>query len=199
MFRDRRRHLARQGEPGAAVRDPHRFVTVDRLHVPPAVDGVREPQDGVGVRVIDVRMRNESMQECFDRRTRRPRLHQALHEVADHLVVAHRAALTERLEVVQTDAGELLRFDRLEVRAAPLDAHDAHAPAAEIGLRQLDRRVPPAPDHQTGVAADQTGTVDEQVQALEAPDFFVAPQVVHDPRIILDCRAPCATLSAPRG
>ena len=181
---DRLRHLARQGEPGAAVRDPDRLVSVDRLDVPSAVHGVGQSQDGVGVCVVDVCVRHEAVQESLDRGAGRSRLHQAMDEVGDHLLVGHRAALHERLEVVQPDPGEMLRFDRLEVRAAPLDPHHAHAAAAEVDLVMLDRGVAAAPDHEVGIATDQAGTVDEQVEVLESPGLVVAPQILHDARII---------------
>ena len=180
----RLRDLARQRESRAAVRDPDGLLSVHGFRVLPAVEGVGERQDGVRVRVIDVRVRNKSVQERLDRGARRSGLHQAMNEIRHHLLIGHRIALFERLEIVQPDAWKLLRPDRLEVRAASLDPHDTHPTPAEIALLMLDRGVAAAPYHKAGVAADQPGAVDEQVDSGEAPGFFVTPQIVHGARII---------------
>jgi hypothetical protein len=72
------------------VRDPGRVGAERRLDVAFPVLDVGERQDGVGVGVIDVRVRYERVQERLDRRAARPGLHLAVAQPRHHRVVVHR-------------------------------------------------------------------------------------------------------------
>jgi len=82
-----------------------------------AVDGTDERADRIRVRVVDVRVRHERVQERLDRRARHRPVDLAAREVLDHLLVAHRLALRERQDLVEPQSGEPAGEDRREVAA----------------------------------------------------------------------------------
>ena len=71
----------------------------------------------VGVRVVDVRRRDECVQERLDRRAWLVGLERAAPQVLDHRRVLHRLARAKRLDLVQPQRGEATPRDRREVGA----------------------------------------------------------------------------------
>ena len=140
---------------------------------------VRQRDDRVGVGVDDRRRLDEAVQQRLDRRPRPAGLLQRVGEIGDHLLVAHVLALEERADVVHPHAREILLLDRLEVRAAALDAQHGDVAAAVIALGDLDRGVAAAPHDQRGLGADEAGSVDEQFDAGERGGFSVVPARSH--------------------
>ena len=121
-------------EARADVRDPDRVGAEALLGQPLAVDRADDRADRVGVRVVDVRVRHERVQERLDRRARHRRVELAAREVGDHLLVGHRVALDERQDLVEPEAGEARRVDRREIAARALDPEHRRLAAGVVGL-----------------------------------------------------------------
>src|SRR5713226_7287128 len=91
----RQRNLACQPKAGAAVWNPDQRITEAVSCQLLAIDRAGEIICGVGVRVIDMRKRQETMQEGLDRGTWTAWLIEAVREVVDHLGIAHALAFQE--------------------------------------------------------------------------------------------------------
>ena len=177
--RDRVGHLPRdlEARPPIVERDDvlavHAGEDVGRAVV------VRQRDDRVGVGVDDRRRLDEAVQQRLDGRPGSAGLLQRVGEIGDHLLVAHVLALEQRADVVHPHAREILRLDRLEIRAAALDAQHGNVAPAVIALGDLDRGVAAAPHDQRGLGADEAGGVDEQVDAGERGGVGVVPARSH--------------------
>jgi hypothetical protein len=126
--------LLREREAGADVRDPGGLVAEALAHEPLAVRGPREHVDPVRVRVVDVRRRDEGVQQRLDRAARHRGVELAAREVGDHLLVAHRVALEQRQHLVELEPREVLPAHRGQVRAGALDPqHRDLAPRVVAG------------------------------------------------------------------
>ena len=192
---------ARVGEVGDALREleprpqvrHHRDVVAERLvHRRLRVGRVGERADRVGVDVVDVRGRQERVQERLDRRPRRVGLDQAAREVGDHLLVAHRLALAQRQQLVEPQAREVARLGRGEVGAAALDPQHAHLAAEVVELDELRRGVAAAVEDERRVGADQARARDEPLELGVAGD---RPTARHAP----GRTATTVAFHAPRG
>ncbi len=78
-----------------------------------------------------------------------------MRQVVDHLLITHGVPLEKRLHVIEAHTGELMALNRLQIGAAPLDAHHRHGTAAKIGLLVLERSVAAALQHQPQLPSDQ--------------------------------------------
>jgi hypothetical protein len=86
------------------------------------------------------------VKERLDGGPRRPGLLEAAREIVDHFLVAHVAAIEESHHFGQAHAGKVSPCHALEIGAAPLHAQDPDRAPEQVALRELDRRVPAAPD-----------------------------------------------------
>ena len=86
----------RKLESGPQVRDDGHIRAERLVHRRLRVGSVRERADRVGVDMVDMRRRQERMQERLDRGPRRLRVDEGAREVGDHLLVCHRLALAQR-------------------------------------------------------------------------------------------------------
>ncbi len=158
------RDSLRELEPGPKIRHDD-DIRAERL-----VDGrlgigsVRERADRVGVHVVDVRRRQEGVQEGLDRRPRRLGVDEAACEVRDHLVVGHRLPLAQGQQVVEPQPREIGGCAGREVGAASLDAERAPLAAAVVALDELGRRVAAAVQDERGIGADQPRARDETIE-----------------------------------
>jgi hypothetical protein len=140
-----------------------------------AVGGVGQRQNGVGVSVVDVVVRDEAVKQGLDGGTRGPWLHETVGQISDHLVVRHQPTFTEGIQILEPDAGEILPLGDLQIGSRSLDAHHAHGAATKIRLGLLDRGIAASPDDQTRLDTDEPRSVDEQVHANEVSHFLVTP------------------------
>ena len=147
--------LLRQREAGADVGDPGGAVAEALLHEPLAVGAARQHVDAVGVRVVDVRRRDERVQQRLDRAARRRGVELAAREVGDHVLVGHLVAVHQREHLVELERGEVLAPHRREVRARALDPHDVDLLAGVILRPPLRRGVAAAEVRDRAVGAEQ--------------------------------------------
>ena len=169
------RHLLREPVPRTAIRHEDRLLAEDGLDVPARVARVGQRQDGVGVRVIDVRGREEGVQEGLDRGAERLGIDERAPQPGHHRRVVERLRRPQRLEILEPQAREPVGSDRAEIDAAPLDAQDAHRPAAEVGLLLLERGVAGAVQDEGRLAADEARAVDEEVDPAEPAGLLLLP------------------------
>src|SRR5713226_1253178 len=96
-----KRHLARQPEAGASIRNPDQViseaVSCQFLASGCACEVVR----GISMRVIDMHEWQKSVQKGLDGWTRANRLVEAVREVVDHLGIAHALAFEQRKHILQ--------------------------------------------------------------------------------------------------
>ena len=93
------RGLAGEAEAGAVVGHEAQAAAVDLAGELGAIGLVDQGEDGIGVGVIDIRVRHEGMQQELHRWVRRQRIEQvgALH--AHHVLIAQ---VVERAQLLQT-------------------------------------------------------------------------------------------------
>ncbi len=160
----------REGETGSQVGDD-RDVLAERIpHGHDRIRRVRERADRVGVDVIDVRRRQEGMQQRLDRRPRAVRLDEAAREVGDHLLVAHRCAVAEREQVVEPEPREVAGAGRREIRAAALDPDRPPLTAEMVPLEELRRGVAATVEDKRRIGPDQPRARDQPVELGFAAD-----------------------------
>ena len=75
--------------------------------------------------------------------------------------------------------GEVTARDALEIGAAALDPENAHGPAEEIGLGELDRRVAAAPDRERRLGADPARHLHELVDEIAPAQGLVLVAALH--------------------
>ena len=94
---------------------------------PLALDGADDGADRVRVGVVDVRMRDERVQQRLDRRARHRGVELAAREVRDHLRVAHRVAPASGAISSSRRPAKPAARDRREVAARSLHPEDARS------------------------------------------------------------------------
>ena len=157
----------REREPGTDIVDPDGLVAEGFLGDAPAAGRGGQGDDRVRVRVIDVRRRDERVEERLDRRSRLRRIHTRAQEVVDHLGVRHSVALLERHEVVEPEPREALTFDRCQIAAAALHAEHPRRAARVVDLVELRRGVAATPVGDAPVGAQEVRPVHELVEPVE--------------------------------
>ena len=168
VLRHRFGNELRERETGTEVWNPHRIGAEALLGEALAIARADDRADRVGVRVIDVRVRHERVQQSLDRRTWHQRIQLAACEIGDHLLVAHRIALCEREDLVDAQPGEAAPADRGEVAAGALHPQHRQLAARVIELARLDGRVPAAEVHDPTFGCEQVRAVDERVELGQA-------------------------------
>ena len=102
---------------------------------------VRQRADGVGVHVVDVGERQESVQEGLNGGAPRAGIHQSPGHKIGHLFVGHLTAITQRCQFRKTQR-RVVRFDRpAHVGAGALDPHHLLLSPEVINDSPLGRRV----------------------------------------------------------
>ena len=132
---------ARELEAGPQVVDDRDVRAEGIAHGRVRIGGVGERADRVGMDVVDVRGRQERVEQRLDRRARRIGLDEAAREVRDHLLVGHRVALAEREQIVEPEPREVGRRDRREIGAAALDPDHAPLATEVVAFDELCRGV----------------------------------------------------------
>ena len=100
------------------------------------------------------------MQDRFDRRVGRRRIHQQPALLAHHLDVRQRLEAGERGEFLQSHRRQAGRLDRAHVPAAALDAKNLDLAAVRVPNDGLDRGIAAAMENQLRVAAEEAGRID---------------------------------------
>ena len=106
------------------------------------------------MRVIDVRGRQERMQQRLDQRPRWSGAKAQRTRYADHLRVVHRVSLLEP-ELVQPKSGEAVRCDRREIRPEPLTQSVRHLAAGVVDGDSFRGGIPSAAIRERSVGAER--------------------------------------------
>ena len=170
--------LLGQREAGTDVRDPRGGVTEALAHQSLTVGRAREHVDAVRMRVVDVRGRDERVQQRLDRAPRHRGIELAAREVGDHVLVAHLLALDQRQHLVEPQAGEVLWPHRGEVAARALDPHDWNLAAGVVDRGALGGRVAAAEVRHRAVGAEQVGGEHELREHVLRGPAVGGPQVL---------------------
>ena len=171
-------HLGKP-EAGPDVRGDGDAVAVD---VPQDIVGRRCVGEGdyrVGMGVGHHCGGDKGVQQRLDGWPVGPRVESAVLQVGHHLLVGHGVQLEQGLNVVQTQAHEVLWPSGLEVRATALDEQSPGVAPAEVGLGGLDGGIAAAPYYESGVGPDEMTQVYKQVQPLKAARLILRPARVH--------------------
>ena len=112
--------------------------------------------------VIDEFVRQEGVQQGFDRGVGRLRFEKIAALVVDHLLVAQPVEGGEAAQRIEPDRGEARRFDTGHVPAASLDAKHVDGLVQQVAHGRLDRCVAPAVKHQSRVSSQKTRRVDPE-------------------------------------
>ena len=142
-----------EAEPRPVVGHEPQACAVDLARQLGAIRLVDQAEHGVGVRVVDVGVRHEGVQQHLHRRARRRRIEQpgALH--AHHVVVAQRLAPAQLAQRLELDGRQARRIDRGHVPARALDAQHLVRLAGQVRHLGLERGVAAAVQHERGIAA----------------------------------------------
>src|SRR6056297_705823 len=118
--------------------------------------------------VINVRERQEGMQERLDRWAPRSGIEQGAGDQIGHLLIAHFPAIAQRDEFSQPQP-RIVREDRAtHVRTRSLDPHHLLLAAEVVDDRVLGRSVATAVDDERGILADPIGTFNQFPQGALA-------------------------------
>ena len=127
-----------------------------------AVGLVDQAQDRAGVGVIDEFVRQERVQERFDRWVGSRRIEQILALHTNHIFVAQRVACAQPAQAIEPNRRKSCRLDRRHVGARPFDAERHDLLAEQVRHRRLNRGVAAAVQHEPGIAAEEAGGIDPQ-------------------------------------
>jgi hypothetical protein len=152
----------REIEAGHDVGNDHHVVAVNRAHVLLAIRGVGDREGRVRMRMVDVLVGQDRVQDRFDRGRRRPCASHLRRKLVHHLRVRERLELRELLEVRKPHRGEAGLLDRFEVPAAAFHVQDVLLFAGDETLFHLDRSIAPPVQHERGVAAEELRGVHAQ-------------------------------------
>ena len=129
-----------------------------------AVGLVRQGDDGVCVGMVDEFLRQECVQQGFDRGIWRLRVDQVLALQGHHILIAQGFARLQCPQPVQAHRGQPRRLDGCHVPARTLDAQNLGVTAVEVGDLGLHRRVAAAMQDQGGVATEKLRRIDPKRQ-----------------------------------
>ena len=136
--------------------------------------------DGVGVNVIDMAVRDEAVQRCVDRGCARIEVEGAMIVERDHLVLVLEAAIDrfEAQELVHIERREAVELHRADVAARALDPKDFSWRARQrIGRGQLGGRVAAAEIGDAQVAAKQVRPIEQEARFIEGSRMLVVPEI----------------------
>ena len=125
-------------EAGHDVRDDDDPLAVDVANALLALRRIGHREHGVGMRVIDVRMRQDGVKDGFDGGRGRAGAQHVGVELVHHLRIWQAAQPRQPAHMPEGDRREAGRLDRLEVPAATLDVEHVLVLAEEVPLAQLD-------------------------------------------------------------
>ena len=158
-FLERRCTSLRQLEAGHDVRNPHELFAENAAADFFAAILVGDCEDRVGVGVIDELRGQERVEQGFDRRRRRARVHQREAELVHHLFVGQFLARTKRQEGRHSNGGQSLRLDGREIPTRTFDVEYIYLAPEEIDRLRLRRRVAAAMEDERGIAAEEARRV----------------------------------------
>ena len=172
-------------ETGHDVRDDDDPPAVDFANALLALRRIGHREHGVGMRVIDVRVRQDGVEDGFNRRRGRAGAQHVRVELVHHLRIGQAGEPRQPAHMPERDRRKAGRLDRLEVPAAALHVEHVLVLAKEIALAQLDGSIAAAVQDQRFVAAQQARGVDARTERpAESRRLGVAPEAFH-PAIIL--------------
>src|SRR6185437_16125578 len=149
---------------------------VDRAAYLRAVWLVGEGEHRGRMRVVDVFMRQEGVQQRLDRRVGRAGVDEVGALEIHHVLVAQRVARAQAAQRRETNGGQAGGLDLAHVPAAALDAEHLDFVADEVGRLRLHRGIAAAMKDEALVAAEQPRGIDAQGKvAIDA-----APGIVPD-------------------
>ena len=156
IFFVRLRRRFGQIEPRHDVRHHAQLVSVNFPADFFRVGLVGDHQNGVGVRMVDEFVRQKRVQERFDRRIGRRRVQQVRALVVDHRLVGQGGEGPQFPQVIQLDARQAGRLQRVQVPAAALDVQNLDLLAQPVLSARFDRGVAAAVQDQGGIGPDQS-------------------------------------------
>src|SRR3954447_13737151 len=128
--------------------------------------------------VVDVRGRDERMEQRLDRRARLIRHKPAAAEVVDHLGIGHLLALTQRQDVLEAERGEARPSDRRQVGSGALHPERPDLAACVVDARAFRRGIPAANVRERAIGSEQIGAIDELIQRRETRGRIPVPAVL---------------------
>ncbi len=158
----------------------HHLVAIDLADSLRSALGVGDGDDGVGMGVVDVFVRQGGVEYGFHRGGgRRGPGHVGL-QLVDHFRVGQGFQPGQRQQMVQAHRRKTFAFYAGQVPAAALDVENGLFLAEDVGLADLDRGIAAAVQHQAGILPQQTGGVYPQAQVVTVfPCLLIVPQTFH--------------------
>ena len=175
-------NLLAERETGADVRDPDRLLPEALACQPLAAFCAADHVDRVGVRVVDLRVGHESVQQRLYGAPRHVWLELATREVVHHLLVAHLLAVFEREYLAELEPGKLPGLYGRQVTTGALDPEDVDLPPGMVAFSGLGRGVAAPVVGHRAVRAEQVGAVGQGFELGEALGPSPIPQVLRHAR-----------------
>ncbi len=141
--------------------------------------GSRDGDDGVGVDVIDMLVRNEAVQRRVDGGRARIQAERAMVEQSHHLVLVREAAIGafEPYELVLIERGEAVALHRAEIAAGALHPEHLDGSAGQrVLVRDLGRGVAAAEIGDAQIGAENVGAVEQQAGLVQTGRRGVVPK-----------------------
>jgi hypothetical protein len=136
--RELARAVAREVEPRHHVRDDDGVGSIKFAGAPLAVGRIGDGEQCVGMRVVDVRVGQDRVQDRLDGWRRRARARDLRRELVHHPGIGEGLEAGELHEMRHAHRREARRLDRLEVPAAAFHAQDIFFLADRIAFPHFD-------------------------------------------------------------
>src|SRR5688500_7263651 len=134
------------------------------------------------MRVVDLGIRNESVQERLYRAPRHVGRELATCQVGDHLLVAHLLPLLQREYFTQLEARKLSGLDGRQVGSRPLHPQNVDLTPRMVPLSGLGRGIAAPVVGNGTVPPQKVGTVGQRFELGEPLSLSRIPQVLRRPR-----------------
>src|SRR5215210_4787195 len=174
-------HLLAEGKARSYVGDPDRLIPKALARELLAAFRAADHVDRIRMRVVDLRIRNESVQERLYRAPRHVGPELATGQVGDHLLVAHLLTLLEREYFVELETRKLPGLYGRQVRSRTFHPQNVNLTPGVVPLSGLGRSVTAPIVGDSTVPTQQVRTVGQRFELGETFNLSLVPQVLRRP------------------
>ena len=171
-------HLLAEGKAWSYVGDPDRLIAEALGREGLAAFRAADHIDRIGVRMVHLRVRDESMQERLYGAPRHIWPELATGQIRDHLPVAHLLPLLEREYFVELETRKLSGLYGRQVRSRTFHPQNVYLAPGVIPLSGLGRSVAAPVIGDSTVPTQQVRTVGQRFELGEPLSLSPVPQVL---------------------
>jgi hypothetical protein len=171
-------HLLAEGKARSYVGDPDRLIPKALARELLAAFRAADHIDRIRMCVVDLRIRNESVQQGLYGAPRHVGCELATGQVGDHLLVAHLLPLLEREYFVELETRKLPSLYGRQVRSRTFHPQNVDLAPGVVPLCSLGRGIAASVVGDGAVPPQQVGTVGQRFELGEPLSLSLVPQVL---------------------